>query len=83
MFGVFPVLGFSSGSADFSPPFGSDAARSACDGAVYMRQVGVVSCVVLRTDLKKAERLQGDPSHNSSGISKQCSVASHTPFTKV
>lgn len=42
-----------------SPPFGSDAARPARDGAVYMRQVGVVSCVVLRTDLETAERRQG------------------------
>lgn len=53
-----------------SPPFGSDAARSACDGAVYMRQVGVVSCVVLRTDLKTADsvratRLRGFVSHHS------------------
>lgn len=29
-----------------SPPFGSDAAGSACDGTVYVRQVGVVPCVV-------------------------------------
>lgn len=42
-------------NALFSPPFGSNAAWSACYGAVYMRQIGVVSCVVLRTNLKKKQ----------------------------
>lgn len=35
-----------------SPPFGSNAAGSACDGTVYMRQVGMVPCVVPGTNLK-------------------------------
>lgn len=35
-----------------SPPFGSNAAGSACDGAVDVRQVGVVSRVVPGTNLK-------------------------------
>lgn len=35
-----------------SPPFGSNAAGSACDGTVYMRQVGVVPCVVPGANLK-------------------------------
>lgn len=52
-----------------SPPFGSDAAGSACDGAVYMRQVGVVSCVVLGTDLETAELRQGDSSLRSCAAS--------------
>lgn len=45
--------------AAFSPSFGSDAAGSARDGAVDVRQVGVVPCVVPGTDL------QG---HSSSGL---------------
>lgn len=39
-----------------SPPFGSDAARPACDGAVDMRQVGVVPCVVPSTNLKSQKQ---------------------------
>lgn len=42
----------SPGTLDASPPFGSNAAWSACDGTVYMRQVGVVPCVVPGTNLK-------------------------------
>lgn len=39
-----------------SPPFGSNAAGSACDGTVYMRQVGMVPCVVPGTNLKAREK---------------------------
>lgn len=35
-----------------SPPFCADAAGPACDGAVYVRQVGVVPCVVPGANLK-------------------------------
>lgn len=42
----------------FSPPFGSNAAWSACYGAVYMRQIGVVSCVGLGTNLKNRVALR-------------------------
>lgn len=38
------------------PPFGSNAAGSACDGTVYMRQVGMVPCVVPGTNLKAREK---------------------------
>lgn len=40
-----------------SPPFGSNAAGSACDGTVYVRQVGVVPCVVPGTNLSRKAKL--------------------------
>lgn len=40
-----------------SPPLGSNAAGPTRDGAVYMRQVGVVPCVVPGTDLKQSNSL--------------------------
>lgn len=43
----------------FSPPFGSNAAWSARDGTVYMRQVGVVSCVVPSTNLRRQSSVSG------------------------
>lgn len=43
----------------FSPPFGSNAAWSARDGTVYMRQVGVVSCVVPGTNLRSQSSFSG------------------------
>lgn len=47
-----------------SPPFGSNAAGSACDGTVNMRQVGVVPCVVPGTNLKAREGQQKSTNKN-------------------
>lgn len=67
----FTILSHS--SAAFSPSFGSDAAGSARDGAVDVRQVGVVPCVVPGTDLQGRSSvglLANSSAIQSNGLSK-------------